>query len=399
MKNSTSNTANPRILEKESQAQQVSLAKSHREQVCLESSDLDSSSSSSRAAQSGVAIHSPNTQKLESKSPQAPFGELIPSLSSLAQAHINFSPTNSIGGLVQVAGTGWTMAGTIAHLCGIPLAMPIGGNSFSNKYFLDSALCASDVLATRGYSQVYLSGLDSSFAGMKYFLQSHSIAVMDLPYFQAQGIVPAHLDQDLQGFWGLKDSKIFELALDTLPTLKEPFALYVSTIDTHHPDGFVDSHACGDIERDYKGAFTCTDRLIADFIKRAQSIYGDSLSIVVLGDHLSMKVGGFFPPNANRYVFNLFINPKFTTPYTIESTKSRTLSHFDIAPLLLDSVGIRAESFGLGRNPLYGQTLLESTFSQDELNAQISQKNRMYDSFWEVGRKPTLKHLHLAPKE
>ncbi|WP_210670601.1 hypothetical protein, partial [Helicobacter canis] len=40
--------------------------KSNREQVCLESSGLDSSSSSSRAAQSGVAIHRPNAQKLES---------------------------------------------------------------------------------------------------------------------------------------------------------------------------------------------------------------------------------------------------------------------------------------------------------------------------------------------
>ncbi len=45
MKNSTSNTANPRILEEESQTTQES---------------------SSRAAQSGVAIHSLNTQKLES---------------------------------------------------------------------------------------------------------------------------------------------------------------------------------------------------------------------------------------------------------------------------------------------------------------------------------------------
>ena len=353
--------------------------KSYCEQIELESKSHNSSSTILQA--------------------QAPFGELIPNLSSLAQTHINFSPTRFIGGLVQVAGTGWTMAGTIAHLCGIPLAMPIGGNSFSNKYFLDSALCVSDVLANRGYNQAYVSGLDSSFAGMKYFLQSHSIAVMDLPYFQAQGVLPVHLGADLQGFWGLKDSKLFELALDMLPTLKEPFALYVSTIDTHHPDGFVDSHACNDIERDYKGAFTCTDRLMADFIKRAQSIYGDSLSIVVLGDHLSMKAGEFFPSNVNRYVFDLFINPKFTAPYTIESIKFRTLSHFDIAPLLLDSVGIKVGGFGLGRNPLYGQTLLESTFSQDELDAQISQKNRMYDSFWEVGRKPTFKHSYLAPKE
>ena len=47
MKNSTSNTAIPRILEKESQAQQFSLAKSHYENAILESKTLDSSFSPS----------------------------------------------------------------------------------------------------------------------------------------------------------------------------------------------------------------------------------------------------------------------------------------------------------------------------------------------------------------
>ena len=50
MKNSTSNTAIPRILEKESQAQQFSLAKSHYENAILESKTLDSSFSPSLRA-------------------------------------------------------------------------------------------------------------------------------------------------------------------------------------------------------------------------------------------------------------------------------------------------------------------------------------------------------------
>ena len=55
------------ILESKSvNKKQAQAQKSNREQVCLESKSLDFSSSSSRAAQSGVAIHSPNTQKLES---------------------------------------------------------------------------------------------------------------------------------------------------------------------------------------------------------------------------------------------------------------------------------------------------------------------------------------------
>ena len=71
-KSPTSNTANPRILEEESQVSHSSLRDTApavaRQSISpdLESKSLDPSLSSSRAAQSGVAIHRPNAQKLES---------------------------------------------------------------------------------------------------------------------------------------------------------------------------------------------------------------------------------------------------------------------------------------------------------------------------------------------
>ena len=267
--------------------------------------------------------------------------------------------------------------------------MPFYRNDFIHEHFLDSAICVSDILAELGYKQAYFSGLDSAFAGNKFLFQSHSVEVMDLPYFQAQNLVPNPLPKDLQGFWDLKDAELFKLAKNHLESSNDlqPFALYISTIDTHSGSLFVDKEHCSEISAGYKGAILCGDKIISDFVKWVQnSRFGANTTIIILGDHLSHQQF-FFPQNTKRFIYNAFINPRFTQKPTPKLTKNRKLSHFDITPLILDSLGIRAKSFGLGRNPLYGKSLLESEFSLEAFNALIWQRNKIYDGFWEVKKK------------
>ena len=83
-------------------------------------------------------------------------------------------------------------------------------------------------------------------------------------------------------------------------------------------------------------------------------------------------------------MYNAFINAKWTKNPSRKLIKRRVISHFDIAPLILDSLGIRAESFGLGRNPLYGKTLIESAFNIDSFNDELKLRSKVYDSLWEV---------------
>lgn len=318
----------------------------------------------------------------------SPFGELMPNLSALALKNPNFSATQALGGFTQLFGTGWTIAGQISQMCGIALNMPIEGNSFASKHFLRSATCVSDILKHLGYTQTYFSGLDAKFAGTKFFFESHGVEVRDLAYFQAQNLLPKKLPKELQGFWDLKDAKVFKLAKEYLNSVEQnqPFALYISTIDTHSPRGWVDTTRCkeGATHQKYQSAISCADAIIADFVDFVQNgKFKDNTTIVILGDHLSMAQE-FFPPQTNRAVFNAFINAKFTRPATKDAVKNRLLSHFDIAPLILDSVGVKTPAFGLGRNPLYQPTLLENTFSLEEFNKKLSQRNRLYDSFWDV---------------
>ncbi|MGX3011102.1 sulfatase-like hydrolase/transferase [Helicobacter sp. 23-1044] len=320
----------------------------------------------------------------------SPFGELIPNLTQLALKNTNFSTTDALGGITQLSGTGWTIAGSISYLCGIPLNMPIGGNEFKNKHFLDSAVCVSDILGELGYKQAYFSNSDSSFGGNKFFFESHSIEVRDLPYFQAQNILPNPLPQNLQGIWGLKDAELLKLAKNHIENLSdsEPFALYISTIDTHSTENaWVDNVQCAGLDSSYASAIRCTDKIISDFVKWVQnSRFGENTTIIILGDHLSME-SKIFTPSAKRFVYNAFINAKFSQKPRANLTKNRTLSHFDITPLILDSIGIRTKAFGLGRNPLYGETLLEHEFGIDDFNKSLMQRNKIYDSFWQVKKR------------
>lgn len=209
---------------------------------------------------------------------------------------------------------------------------------------------------------------------------------MDLPYFQSQNLVPSPLPQNMRGAWDLKDAELFKLAKNHLESLddSQPFALYLLNVDTHFHDNFVDKEHCAGFEQSYLGVIQCTDKLMSDFVRFVQnSKFGENTTIIILGDHLSMRQG-FFPHNAKRFVYNAFINPRFSVKPTIALTKNRKLSHFDTAPLILDSLGIRTEAFGLGRNPLYNKTLLETNFDIESFNTLLRQRNKIYDSFWEV---------------
>lgn len=308
---------------------------------------------------------------------------LIPNLQKIATENTNFSFNSGFGGIEQVFGAKGTINGIVGYLCAIPLNIPF--NYFeTNKYFLSSATCISDILKDLGYKQSFVAGTDFSFAGKRNFLQSHNIEAMDLKYFQNKGILPKKLPKDMEGVWSLKDAKMFELAKDYLEQTNDsnPFALYILTVDTHGPQGYVDKDNCPNLDNSYESAYLCTDKIVSDFVDYVKnSRFKDNTTIVILGDHLS--IAHFINPHIQRNIFNAFINAKFTKQSFYE-TKNRKLSHFDITPLILDSIGLRVEYFGLGRNPFYQKSLIESAYNIDSFNDELKLRNKVYDSLWEV---------------
>lgn len=319
---------------------------------------------------------------------------LIPNLRALANQSVNFSTTQSFGGHNQVGATSWTIAGIVGYMCGIPLNSP----SIIAKSFLPNAECVSDSLAKMGYNQVMIMGSNDDFAAKGAFLKSHNITSKDVKYYKNIGALPS----DYAHSWGFSDSKLFEFARDELKNLADSadnFALYLLTNNTHSPDFFIES-TCGAIESNYQNAINCVDLLIGEFIAwiRTQDFY-ENTTILIVGDHLMNTNLPLL--RESRKIYNAFINPRFCDLHTKSAnqkmdchdsthcaksrnddlTKSRNLSHFDFAPLILDSLGICTKSFGLGRNPLLGQTLLES--NGVDFATQISADSRLYESFWQ----------------
>ena len=312
-----------------------------------------------------------------------PAGSLIPNLDRLATQNLSFS------NLVATRGAGWTIAGLISYNCAFPqtwLPFNAGFNDSVARYFLHSATCLGDVLDTLGYEQVIFRGADGEYAGSRGFFASHAITMRDLKALEswAQGYDGWRND------WGVKDSLLFTKVRESLQERYEqsrensdnkPFAFYVLTADTHAP-GFVDKQYCQDLETSYANSLHCSDRIVGDFVEWfLQSPLAKDTTLILLGDHLTMEQN-FIESGVDRRIYNAFINPTFTKPLSDEILRGATLTHFDVTTLILDSLGIETRSFGLGRNPLYGKTLVQE-LGTSGLYDELGKPSRVYEGFWE----------------
>ncbi|MDH5721304.1 MAG: sulfatase-like hydrolase/transferase [Spirochaetia bacterium] len=309
---------------------------------------------------------------------------LIPEITQMAQANINFSHNNKIGGYKQLKGTNWTVAGLIATMCGVPLRIPFAENSYDRyKYFLPGAVCLTDILAANNYNISFLMGSQKNFAGVDIFLETHAnISAKDLNYFRDSGKIKKDYHR---GKWGVEDSKLYDLAKEELLNLsaqEEPFALFMMTIDTHMSDEFLDQRICeknNERERKYIDVMRCASLQLNRFTKWiSRQKFFKNTAVVVLGDHLSMNKK-IFPKGKGRKVFNLFINSKWRP----KKIKNRYFSHFDMFPTILAALGARLDNKGaaLGRSLFHDEkTLLEKT-SAKEVNENIMRRSKIYDCF------------------
>ncbi len=296
-------------------------------------------------------------------------------------------------------GTGWTIAGIVGYLCGVPLQLPFDLEKVTQHYFLNSAQCVPDVLNHYGYEQRHILGVAEQFGGTATFFQLHKSAVKGLTFYQENKILPKKLDDSLGGTekfivlknqkiqgtgkWGVNDRTMFSLAVKEIQNLKErgkPFALYISTMDTHPPNGFIDPVLCGDIPSSVLNSFTCSERTVLNFLSQILKI-DPTMAVILLGDHLPQGIKEL----QNQGIYNLFIQPSFEKDLDKSQLKNRALSHFDVAPLILESVGIPQNALGLGRNPLKNKTLLEE-LGEASFNQDLVRRNRFYEDLWKNPR-------------
>jgi len=310
------------------------------------------------------------------------FPGLVKDLRTLHAQNISFTDIR------QAVGTSWTIAGMTAAICGLPLVTPTTnehspqGNSMSKmSTFYSGAVCMSDLLHQEGYKFVYRSGSELSFAGVDKLYKTHH-------FDDVKGIKelkPVLKNPAYQTPWGLYDDTLFEIALNEFKKLsksKQKFALYLSTMDTHHPYGHV-SKSCKtqtykDGSNTMLNAVACSDELITRFIKQIQeSPYGKNTIIVVGSDHLSMH---------NMAIDDLMKGERrnqlmILDPHQSEGKKVEKMgSTLDISATLLPFLGYDGK-MGLGRNLLLDEPSLVEDFSNfDKL---LVAWNKDIARFWE----------------
>lgn len=309
------------------------------------------------------------------------FKHYTPEIVKLQNEHTNFEP-----GGVSVAGTSWTIAAITGKLCGIPLNMPMGINEHLGKLptYLPHARCLMDVLKGRGYNQLYIQGTSGDFTQKRTFWTVHgNVEVHDIEFYKRIGKIP----ESYHVFWGFEDRKLYHFAKEELKTIannKAPFALYMLTVDTHQPEGFVDSQCFKDyinISGKLPKALRCASRQLSDFLIWAseQPWYKNTV-ISVMGDHtmpeLSEKAG--ISASDSLYWTNFIINSAITTP-----VHKRLYSSLDMFPTLLEAMGfkIKDHGVGLGRS-LYSDvpTMLE-LYGRKELDVLLRERSIQYDKF------------------
>jgi phosphoglycerol transferase len=306
---------------------------------------------------------------------------LIPELTELQLSNTNFSASGKISGGIAATGSTWTVGAIVAQTAGIPLSIPIDGNSM-NKYnsFLPGAYSIGDILNSQGYQQVFLVGSDAVYGGrLNYMSQHGNYAVEDYNYAIEKGWI----DPDYHVFWGYEDQKLYNNAKEELTRLSEsnqPFNLTMLTVDTHYVGGYRCEQCGYEYGDQYSNVIACGSKQLVNFISwiKQQPFY-ENTTIVISGDHPTMdsKYMKYKPTGYQRKVYSTIINS--TVEYSLDF--DRNFTTMDMFPTTLASLGVDIEGnrLGLGTN-LFSETptLLEE-MGLTELNNQLKRNSLYYN--------------------
>lgn len=270
------------------------------------------------------------------------FPGLMPNLDRLRDRGLDFP------GFESFSGATYTIAGMFASQCGAPLfSSPfagldaVAGNDTDTSTFHPKIACLGDVLHKAGYTQAYLGGAPIQFSnkGLFYSIHGYDEAV-GLTQLEKQG----HYKLAESG-WGLYDSELFQIALARyreLETGRQPFNLSMITLDTHPPRGRA-SPGCPKYAANGNSmlqAVHCTDYLVGRFIDAlSKEPNWKNTVVVVMSDHLMMRNDAepLYPKGYHRRPALLVLNAG-------EGVRPARMYHMDVAPTLLDLLGVRTNA-------------------------------------------------------
>jgi phosphoglycerol transferase MdoB-like AlkP superfamily enzyme len=283
---------------------------------------------------------------------QGAFRELpvTPVLNALEQDSVVF-PNFYANGMT-------TVSAEFSILCS---ALPVVNEApvYVRNFELDIR-CLPEILKQHGYGTHWISAYRSSYANKQQFLRRHGVDQVH----DESSMDPKRARHPTVG-WGMGDVDMFEQALSKLDAFPEPFFSEIMTLSNHHPfDHDYDlnfpasfEHTAGnDHYRGYQRGMYYTDHAIGGFLAAARERpWFERTLFVILGDHAVRAYPDATSPTESSLgpvlETEIYFRSKLLlyAPEWLDAARIDVLgSQIDVAPTILDVLGIRTENSFLG---------------------------------------------------
>lgn len=303
---------------------------------------------------------------------------LLPNLSGYMKENMYFP------NFVQMPMQDFTMAAIVSSMCGVPYRVPKGVNTYKIKNFLPHLKCFPQILEENGYENYVLKSTDLNFSQARKFYTLHGFK-----HLKDRLDIEKEIDlTEHQGTsWGYNDRTYYNLAkaeLTKIAAENNPFMFVMVTLDTHGPDIYLDKQ-CNKRFDDKRDIILCADEMAAEFLDwlKKQDFYADT-TVVVIGDHTETGKNNLYPSRKKRKIVNFILNPASDA-----LKKEHNLwSTIDLAPTILNALGIKFDSdgFGLGRSLLQDKPTLYEVY-RDRLSNEVLKGSHVYDTFYHKNAK------------
>jgi phosphoglycerol transferase len=228
-------------------------------------------------------------------------------------------------------------------------------------------------------------GSSVQFGGLHELFSSHGdTEILDYDKMIDEGFI----DKNYRVFWGVEDAKMYDYSKQKLNEISEgdePFFFVMETVDTHNPDGWVCDKCQDEQDTRYGNVVSCASRQVFDFIEWSkQQPWYDNTTIIIVGDHLSMKNNFFTSIDSDyeRTTLNLFINvPEGVVNDTTKFT-NRKFSSADMFPTALAAIGctIDGNQLGLGVNLFSTEKTIFERFGFEYVNEEFKKHSTFYEN-------------------
>ena len=279
------------------------------------------------------------------------FNDLVPNLNKYSKEWTFFK------NMPVAPGSGWTAGSLFTHQTGLPAFINMEDKSFKSKNgYIDEEgrgnnifqgtrdnklVGLGNILNKAGYDYRYLMG-NIEFAGIKDLLKSYGYKTISQKNT---------LGKYKHIVMGLNDLDLFKEAKlqidDVLKNKNKPFALFMSTINTHFPIGIYDKRMEQYVSKNdnmLECSITSVDYLINDFIEylKSKNLLKNT-AIFIFPDHLLMGRGGEVHRKLNMQLRKLYLLTNIESQKFKEKT-SDTIYQVDLPRLIVDGAEIKTNA-------------------------------------------------------